>query len=39
MPKRNRPPEDLLNEQNKEYFAQWMQDDFGKDYLRQALKT
>lgn len=34
---RNRPPDDLLNEQNKEYFAQWMQDDFGKDYLRQAL--
>lgn len=34
---RSRSPEDLLNEQNKEYFAQWMQDDFGKDYLRQAL--
>ena len=34
---RNRTPESLLNEQNKEYFAQWMQDDFGKDYLRKAL--
>jgi hypothetical protein len=34
---RNRTPESLLNEQNKEYFAQWMADDFGKDYLRKAL--
>ena len=34
---RNRTPESLLNEQNKEYFAEWMADDFGKDYLRKAL--
>jgi len=34
---RNRTPESLLNEQNREYFAQWMNDDFGKDYLRKAL--
>jgi len=36
---RNRTPESLLNEQNKEYFAQWVADDFGKDYLRKALNT
>jgi hypothetical protein len=36
---RNRSPDDLINEQNKEYFAQWMNDDFGKDYMRQALAT
>jgi len=34
---RNRTPESLLNEQNKEYFAHWMADDFGKGYLRKAL--
>jgi hypothetical protein len=34
---RNRSPDELINEQNKEYFAQWMNDDFGKEYMRQAL--
>lgn len=34
---RNRSPDDLINEQNKEYFAQWMSEDFGKEYMRQAL--
>ena len=35
---RNRTPESLLNEQNKEFFAQWMQDDWNKNYMREILK-
>jgi hypothetical protein len=37
---RNRTPESLLNEQNKEYFFnEWLRDDWNKDYMSKAFNS
>jgi hypothetical protein len=37
---RNKMPESLLNEQNKEYFFnEWLKDDWNKDYMSKAFNS
>jgi hypothetical protein len=37
---RNRPPEQLINEQNKEYFfKEWLADDWNKEYMSKVFNS